>query len=65
MTEQFDPRQFPFLLDDKAATWVETTLKSLSLEQKLAQLINVLIRTDDPEELAQLQRLGLASWPAR
>ncbi|MGB0139736.1 MAG: glycoside hydrolase family 3 protein [bacterium] len=61
MTEQFDPRQFPFLLDDAAATWVETVLKSLSLEQKLAQLINVLIRTDDPEELAQLQRLGLGS----
>ncbi len=55
MTEQFAPRQFPFLLDDEPANWVETVLKSLSLGQKLAQLINVLIRTDDPEELAQLQ----------
>ena len=61
MTKKFDPRQFPFLLDDEAATWVETVLKSMSQEQKLAQLINVLIRTDDPEELAQLQRLGLGS----
>ena len=61
MTEQFDPRQFPFLLDEEAANWVETVLKSLSLGQKLAQLINVLIRTDDPEELDQLQRLGLGS----
>ena len=59
MTKQFDPCQFPFLLDDEAVIWVETVLKSLSLEQKLAQLINVLIRTDDPEELAQSQRLGL------
>ncbi len=50
MTEQFDPRQFHFLLDDEAANWVETVFKSLSLEQKLAQLINVLIRADDPEE---------------
>ena len=61
MTKKFDPRQFPFLLDDEAATWVETALKSMSQEQKLAQLINVLIRTDDPDELAQLQRLGLGS----
>ena len=61
MTKKFDPRQFPFLLDDEAATWVETVLKSMSQEQKLAQLINVLIRTDDPDELAQLQRLGLGS----
>ena len=61
MTKKFDPRQFPFLLDDEAATWVETVLKSMSQEQKLAQLINVLIRTDDHEELAQLQRLGLGS----
>ena len=50
MTEQFDSRQFHFLLDDEAANWVETVFKSLSLEQKLAQLINVLICADDPEE---------------
>jgi len=36
MTKKFDPRQFPFLLDDEAATWVETVLKSMSQEQKLA-----------------------------
>ena len=33
MTKKFDPRQFPFLLDDEAATWAETILKSITQEK--------------------------------
>jgi beta-N-acetylhexosaminidase len=56
-----DPRQAPFHLDDEAADWVSSTLESLTTEQKLAQLINILVRTDDPEELSRLQAFGVGS----
>ena len=58
---QFDPRAAPFHLSDDDVDWVNRTLSDLSREQKLAQLINVLVMTDDPDDLAALQNLGPGS----
>ncbi|SHI78036.1 glycoside hydrolase family 3 protein [Wenxinia saemankumensis] len=57
----FDPARAPFHLDPEAADWVRATLAGMNRRQKLAQLLNVLVRTDDDAELARLQELGLGS----
>ncbi|MCC8102212.1 MAG: glycosyl hydrolase [Clostridiales bacterium] len=43
-----DLKAMPFYLDDEAIQWVEETIKSMSLEEKIGQLfINLGLRTDE------------------
>jgi beta-N-acetylhexosaminidase len=42
----------PFNLDDCAFEWVQTTLTQLQQRQRLAQLFNVMLRPQSPEEFA-------------
>lgn len=43
-------RQAPFLLDDAAVLWVENTLATMDVRQRLGQLMCVYLRGDDPSE---------------
>src|SRR5437667_1718699 len=47
----------PFNLDTRAATWVEASYRALSLQEKVAQLFNLLSRGTGPDELEKLERL--------
>jgi beta-N-acetylhexosaminidase len=44
----------PFYLSDEDVRWVETTLASMSLEEKIAQLFCLIIRSSDEEYLNDL-----------
>ena len=54
MTTSFLSR-LPFSLDAGAAAWVEATYRSLSLDERVAQLFNLLSRGTEPDELEQLR----------
>ncbi|MCP3470882.1 glycoside hydrolase family 3 protein [Bradyrhizobium sp. CCGUVB1N3] len=47
----------PFGLDARAIAWVETTYRALTLQDRVAQLFNLLSRATDPDELDRLARL--------
>jgi len=47
----------PFNLDVRAAAWVETTYRALSLQDKVGQLFILLSRGTEPDELERLARL--------
>lgn len=46
-----DLRQKPFYLDDEGVKWVEDTLASMSLEEKVGQLFVQMRHSLDPEEI--------------
>lgn len=49
--------QPPFNLDARAASWVQATYRGLSLQDRVAQLFNLLSRGNEPDELQRLERL--------
>jgi beta-N-acetylhexosaminidase len=50
-------RLAPFLLDDEALAWVETTRDGLSLDEQVGQLFNFMSRGTGPEEAERLRAL--------
>lgn len=44
--------QAPFFLDAEARAWVESTLRQLSADQKLAQLFNLRLAGEDADDIA-------------
>lgn len=57
----FDPRKAPFNLTEAQAAWVDKTLGAMTLDQKLGQLLNLFVRSDDPDYLRQMQSVGAGS----
>ncbi|WP_254682256.1 glycoside hydrolase family 3 protein [Marinomonas sp. FW-1] len=55
MNELF--RKAPFFLDDKAIEWVNKTFAELSLEQKVGQLFNLIVRANSAEELSLIETI--------
>jgi beta-N-acetylhexosaminidase len=49
-------RLAPFHLNDEGVAWVQATLARLSPRQRLAQLFNVMLKPQSPEEFASLVR---------
>jgi beta-N-acetylhexosaminidase len=47
----------PFSLDARAVAWVHATYRSLSQQEKVGQLFNLLSRGTEPDELEKLERL--------
>jgi len=50
-------KKIPFLLDNEAVQWVYTTLKEMSIEDKVGQLFCVLYKTASLEELEYTYRV--------
>lgn len=44
----------PFFLDEEAIQWIETTYKSMSLEEKIGQLFCPIVFTGNPDELKKI-----------
>lgn len=57
----FDPRKAPFNLSEEKAAWVDRIMGELTLDQKLAQLLNLFIRSNDPDDLRRMQNIGAGS----
>lgn len=55
MNESF--RNAPFFLGDTELTWVNTTYSELTLEQKVGQLFNLIVRANSAEELSLIDTI--------
>lgn len=57
----FNPAGFPFNLDSAACAWIESSLEGMSEAQKLSQLFDILLRGNDPAEIAAVRKLGVGA----
>ena len=54
-----DLKAKPFYLDDEQIAWVESTIGSMTIEEKLGQLFLPMAPTSPEQEIAKYNRLGL------